>query len=122
VSNGIEIKDICNEIQKRHFQVKKERFFINSIPSEIKLGICLNKHCEQTILEFLEKSGIKIIRPEKGNRSLKYEGYLVNHPEKKILPFIIKPKDVHVFLENDLLDVVVSYQDILDNYPECPIT
>jgi phosphoribosyl-ATP pyrophosphohydrolase/phosphoribosyl-AMP cyclohydrolase len=117
ISNGIEIKELCKELQKRHFKITKEKFLMNPIPSDIKLGICLNQHCEKIIFEFLETNGIKIIQPEKGNRSLKYEGYLVNHPEIKILPFIIKPKDVHLFLENNLMDAVVSFQDILDNYP-----
>ena len=117
ISNGIDIRDVCNELNKRHYKISKEKFTTNSLPKEIKFGICINKHCELTIFNYLEKIGISITHPSPGTRSLKYEGYFVNHPEIKILPFLIKPKDVQVFIENELMDAVICYRDILDNYP-----
>ena len=35
----------------------------------------------------------------------------------KYKPFLIKPKDVFRFIEKNLMDAVICFQDILDNYP-----
>jgi phosphoribosyl-AMP cyclohydrolase / phosphoribosyl-ATP pyrophosphohydrolase len=123
ISNDIEIKEIYQELNKRHHIINKKEPEMNKIPSDIKIGICLTKHCEKRIFDFLKLNGITIHKHEeevkKGNesRSLRYEGYFDNHPEIKVLPFLIKPKDVYKFMEYNMADMVVCYQDILDNYP-----
>jgi ATP phosphoribosyltransferase len=118
MSNEIQVKDIYNELTKRHYKLNKRNFIMNEIPKDLKIGICVTKHCENKIFEFLEKNGliIKKVDPE-DSRSLKYEGYFRSNPDVKLLPFLIKPRDVYKFLENGLMDAVVCYQDVLDNYP-----
>ena len=47
---------------------------------------------------------------------MKYKAYFMKDPEFKIIPFIIKPKDVYRFFDYGYMDAVICFEDVLDNY------
>jgi phosphoribosyl-ATP pyrophosphohydrolase len=116
LSKGLEVKDISNELIKKHFRINRREININEIPSSIKLGICLNSHCEKEIFKFMEDNGIIVKKSNDLSRSLKYEAHFIKNPLVKIAPVIVKPKDVQKLFLNNIIDSVVCFQDIMDNY------
>ena len=76
--------------------------------------MCISKYYQHNLFEFIKLNGLCIY---KENNSLKYHAHFENDNSITIKPFIIKPKDVYRFIENNIMDAVICYQDILDNYP-----
>ena len=122
VSSGINIDDLYSELLRRHFNLRfsdsntaiNTKLVNNNNISELKLGMCISKYYQHNLFEFIKLNGLCIY---KDNNSLKYNAHFENDNSITIKPFIIKPKDVYRFIENNLMDAVICYQDILDNYP-----
>ena len=117
VSSNIPVIDIYNELARRHFTLSKPKYEITPLPEGLKLGICLNKDQEKIGYDYLKRNGLMIEQDiTKGKRSMKYKAYFMKDPEFKIIPFIIKPKDVYRFFDYGYMDAVICFEDVLDNY------
>ena len=114
VSCHIDIDLLYMELIRRHFShYKSKQKKINNDLKEIRLGMSISKYYQDNLFEFLDANGLEIKKENK----YKYTAKFKNDNNIKIKAFIIKPKDVYRFIENNLMESVICYQDILDNYP-----
>ena len=118
VNKNISINEIYNELKRRHYQINKPNYEINSIPEGIKIGFYFqNEIIENKIFNYLKLNGL-FIEKEFPNekRSLKYKGYFIKNKEIKLIIFKIKQKDIIKFYEYKYLDCIICYDDaILEN-------
>ena len=118
VNKNISINEIYNELKRRHYQLNKPNYEINSIPEGIKIGFYFqNEIIENKIFNYLKLNGL-FIEKEFPNekRSLKYKGYFLKNKEIKLIIFKIKQKDIIKFYEYKYLDCIICYDDaIIDN-------
>ena len=118
VSSNIPVQDIFTELARRHFTVSKPKYKITPMPEGLKLGICFNKDQEKKGYDYLLRNGLFIEQDlTNGKRSMKYNAYFLKDKDYKIIPFIIKPKDVYRFLDYGYMDAVICFEDVLDNHP-----
>lgn len=117
LSNNVNISEILNELNKRNYKITKPSFVMNQPPSDLKIGICLKKACDDEIFRFAQKIGLKIVKPNENARSLYYEAKFLRNTDVKVIPIITKPKDVYKLMQNNLIDAVICYRDCMDNYP-----
>ena len=115
VSVGVDINTIYSELLRRHFALnpKLEEKSSSSLTG-LRLGMCLSKYYQENLFEFIKTNGLDI---RKEPNCLKYHAKFIFDDSIKIKPFLIKPKDVFRFIEKNLMDAVICFQDILDNYP-----
>ena len=118
VNKNISINEIYNELKRRHYQLNKPNYEINSIPEGIKIGFYFqNEIIENKIFNYLKLNGL-FIEKEFPNekRSLKYKGYFLKNKEIKLIIFKIKQKDIIKFYEYKYLDCIICYDDaIIEN-------
>ena len=118
VNKNISINEIYNELKRRHYQINKPNYEINSIPEGIKIGFYFqNEIIENKIFNYLKLNGL-FIEKEFPNekRSLKYKGYFIKNKEIKLIIFKIKQKDIIKFYEYKYLDCIICYDDaIIEN-------
>ena len=115
VSVGVDINTIYSELIRRHFALNPRLEEKNpSSLTGLRLGMCLSKYYQENLFQFIKTNGLDI---RKEPNSLKYHAKFTFDDSIKIKPFLIKPKDVFRFIEKNLMDAVICFQDILDNYP-----
>ena len=114
VSNGIKINLIFNKIINK-YNSNQLNLNKNLNDQTIKLGLCLNKYVfdYKKYFEFFKLNGINIEMENNKKLNVKF----INQKNIKIKSFFIKPKDVHKFMEKNLMNAVICYEDILENYP-----
>jgi ATP phosphoribosyltransferase len=113
VSNNIKMNMIFNKIINNYNSFQSN--LINNLNEKtIKIGLCLPKtiNYQEKIFDFLKLNGINI---EIKNNKINLQ--FLNQTNNKIKSFLIKPKDVYRFIEKNLMDVVLCFQDILENFP-----
>ena len=114
VSNKIKLNLIFNK-KINKYNSNQLNLNKNLNVQTIKLGLCLNKYIidYKKIFDFLKLNGINISIENNKKVNAKF----MNKNNIKIKSFFIKPKDVFKFMEKNLMNAVICYEDILVNYP-----
>ena len=108
--NKIDITDVEQELIKRHYVVFKDKPFVASIKTKLRIGVVNNGNSDA--FKYLETIfTTKITRPEIGSR--KYE---CKCEDENLQIIIVKPKDIPVLINNGFIDGIVSYEDVIMNY------
>ena len=115
VSAGVDINSIYSELLRRHFSLNQRMNEDNVNGCKyIRLGMCLSKYYQVNLFEYIKSNGLDITKEKD---SLKYKAKFIHDESIEVTPFLIKPKDVYRFIEKNMMDAVICFQDILDNYP-----
>ena len=115
VSAGVDINSIYSELLRRHFSLNQRMNEDNVNGCKyIRLGMCLSKYYQENLFEYIKSNGLDITKEKD---SLKYKAKFIHDESIEVTPFLIKPKDVYRFIEKNMMDAVICFQDILDNYP-----
>jgi ATP phosphoribosyltransferase len=106
--NKVDIRDVEQELIKRHYVVLKDKPFKPIIDTKLKIGIVSNNGIDA--INYIETLlSIKITCPT--NRSYEYK---CDNEDIKIIP--VKPKDIPILINNEFIDGIISYEDIIMNY------
>jgi phosphoribosyl-ATP pyrophosphohydrolase/phosphoribosyl-AMP cyclohydrolase len=111
---GVDISDVESELIKRRYTVIKDEFEVRKRHGDkFKIGVILNNMPTQFVFEYLEALFNTKIKKETDNtRCMKY---ICDNPNIMIVQ--TKPKDIATLINMGILDAVVSYKDIIINYP-----
>jgi len=111
---GVDISEVESELIKRRYTVIKDDFEVKmKNKDKFKIGVILNNMPAQFVFEYLEVLFKTKIRKANDNpRCLKFE---CDNPNIMIVQ--TKPKDISTLINMGILDAVVSYKDIIINYP-----
>lgn len=110
----IDIEDVERELNKRKFTILKDELVVQPRdPNEFTIGVILNNMPTQFVFEYLEAIfNTKIHKTTEDSRCLTY--VCEEHPKIVIMP--TKPKDISTLMNNELMDAVVSFEDVIINY------
>lgn len=112
--HNVEIDDVNSELIKRRYVVQKDDYGIETKNKDkLKIGIILANMPHQFVFEYIEDLFDTQIK--KKNESDRCLEYVCDNPQIMIIP--TKPKDVSTLINNGFLDAVVSFEDIIINYP-----
>lgn len=120
---SVSVEDVESELIKRQYTVLKSGFDIEIKNKEkFKVGVVLNNIDTTFVFEYLEDMFNTKIK--KANNSARCLKFICERDDVMIIP--VKPKDISTLVNNGFLDAVVSYEDIILNYPtnveKMPIT
>ena len=114
LKNKLDISNVEDELIKRRFTVTKDSkpVIINN-QHKFKIGIIMNKniYMVREYLSIIFRTDVE--EASDYNRNFKF--YCNNNDQIMVIP--IKPKDIAILMNNNFIDGVVSYEDVLLNYP-----
>jgi len=107
--HDIDVRDIEQELIKRHYVVLKPEAFKPHTDAKLRIGIVNNASSStERFLENIFNTEIKKVATENNVRN--YE-YTTLNPNLSIIQ--IKPKDIPVLINNNFIDGIVTYEDII---------